>query len=82
MSHVVADGCVLAAAGGEPLEVTLDLARTARDAFAHTLDAPVDVAWLRVPAPLGDSLYQADKAIKNHEHVVRDGGAILLDAPC
>lgn len=82
VSHVVVGGNALAAAAGDPLAVTLSLAERARDVFAHVLDAPVDVAWLRVPSPLGESLYQADKAIKNHEHVVRDGGAIVLEAAC
>ena len=82
VSHVAVGGRVLAAAAGDPLAVTLALAATARDVFEHVVDRPVDVAWLRVPSPLGQSLYQADKAIKNHEHVVRDGGAILLEAGC
>ncbi|MCA9243406.1 MAG: DUF2088 domain-containing protein [Phycisphaerales bacterium] len=50
--------------------------------YSATVAEPVELMWLRVPAPLGDSLYQADKALQNNAGAVRDGGGILLEAAC
>lgn len=53
----------------------------ATHAYVHALPAPVDLLVARVTGPLSRSLYQAEKGLKNSEHVVRDGGAIVIEAP-
>ncbi|MGD2109884.1 MAG: lactate racemase domain-containing protein [Phycisphaerae bacterium] len=82
IGEVVCDDAVVAAAVGDPIEVTDELLPTARQTYVRTIERPVDVLRLRVPPPLGRSLYQADKALKNNHLAVRDGGAILLEAEC
>ncbi len=67
---------------GDPL-LTLDLLTSeAKRAFVHDIDRGVDWMELHVPLPLGRSLYQADKALKNNHLAVRNGGGIVLIAPC
>lgn len=73
---------IIAAAAGEPIAALDALLPLVRSVYTHRLDAPVDLAHLRVPPPLGSSLYQADKAFKNNHRAVRDGGGIILDAEC
>lgn len=73
---------IVAASAGAPFDSLDQLAPAARRLFLHEIDAPVDVLHLRVPPPLGRSLYQADKAIKNNQSAVRDGGLIVLEAGC
>jgi nickel-dependent lactate racemase len=53
----------------------------AAQAYVHALPAQVDLLVARVAGPLSRSLYQAEKGLKNSEHVVKDGGAIVIDAP-
>lgn len=73
---------ILACAGGEPLSAVHALADPARQAFCRTIDGPADALVLDVAGPLDQSFYQADKAIKNNENAVRDGGLLVLCAAC
>lgn len=52
----------------------------ARARFVRPLPAPVDVLVARVRGALSRTLYQAEKGLKNHEHVVRDGGDVIVEA--
>ena len=60
------------------LERTL---KTARAYYAKSLPQQVDLLIARVEGPLGASLYQADKGLKNNELLVRTGGDLILEAP-
>ncbi len=82
VGEVVRSGTVVVAAAGDPVEVTDALLPAVRRIYAQPIDRPVDALRLRVPLPLGRSLYQADKALKNNHLAVRDGGGILLEADC
>lgn len=46
--------------------------------FVAPCPEPVQVLVARPEGPLGESLYQADKAIKNHELAVASGGDIIV----
>lgn len=81
-NEVLAGDAVVAAAAGDPLETLDALLPIARQVYLTEVDEPADLLHLRVPPPLGRSLYQADKALKNNHLAVRDGGGILLEAPC
>lgn len=82
VGHVLSGSRLVAAAAGGVGSVLEALVPVARRLAEHVVASPVDVLRLRVPPPLGESLYQADKAIKNNEGAVRDGGVVLLEAPC
>jgi nickel-dependent lactate racemase len=73
---------VVAAYGGEPFATLTAAAAVAEQAFARRVKEPLDALIAEVSGPLGRSFYQADKGIKNSEHAVRDGGCIVLSAPC
>jgi len=82
IGQVVFDECVIACSVGAPLAVLDALRPTAERIYHRWIDQPADIIRLRVPPPLGRSLYQADKAIKNNHRAVRDGGGIVLEAAC
>jgi nickel-dependent lactate racemase len=82
INQVVRGRGLVAAAAGDPLETLDALLPTVRQVYVGTVPRPVDVLHLRVPPPLGRSLYQADKALKNNHRAVRDGGGILFEAEC
>lgn len=82
IAEVVRGEEVIAVSIGDPLETVFDLQHVVRRVFTYPLERTVDVLRLRVPPPLGLSFYQADKAIRNNHSAVRDGGGILLEAPC
>jgi nickel-dependent lactate racemase len=73
---------IAAAAGGEPLATLRALAAMAQRQFVRTVPAPARAVVAHVAGPLGESLYQADKGIKNNEWAVRDGGTLVLSAAC
>ncbi len=73
---------IVDAALGDPLDLLEALRPRVVDAFCASVAQTVDLVWLRVPPPLGMSLYQADKALQNNAGIVKDGGAILLEAAC
>jgi len=75
-------GEVAAAAAGTPERALSALAPRVRKALGVVLPAPADLIVAQVDGPLGRSLYQADKGIKNVEAAVRSGGAIVLLADC
>jgi len=75
-------GPTTCAAAGRPAEALERLAPHVRQAFFCALPAPADALVLEVDPVLARSFYQADKAIKNSEWAVRDGGCLVLAAEC
>lgn len=79
----VASGPILVDANvGDPIAVVRALLPAALETFVYCIDEPFDLLHLEVPLPLGRSLYQADKALKNNQRAVIDGGGIILEASC
>ena len=73
---------ILAAAAGGPLEALESLAGRVRSTYFRTIPRPAEALILRAEGVLAESFYQADKAIKNSEWAVRDGGVLVLVADC
>lgn len=82
INQIVHNGQIVRAAVGDPVATVRSLSAAVVDLYVTELECSFDVLHLRVPPPLGRSFYQADKALKNHELAVRDGGAIILEASC
>ncbi len=82
INQVQSGAALLALEVGEPLATLAALRPAAQRVYLHCVDQPADVLHLRVPSPLGNSLYQADKALKNNHSAVRDAGGIVLEAAC
>ncbi len=73
---------ILFAAGGEPMATLHAAADVASEVFVRRIDAAADALILEVAGALGGSFYQADKGLKNNAAAVRDGGCLVLLAPC
>ena len=82
INEVICNDAVVAAAVGDPLTTLDELMPAMRQCFVYDVEKPVDILNLRVPPPLNQNLYQAEKALKNNGGAVRKGGGILLDASC
>jgi nickel-dependent lactate racemase len=82
INEVLVDQRIVACVAGDPLEALERGLPEVRRIYSYRLNEPADLIVARVGPPLDKSLYQADKGIKNVENAVRDGGVILLDAPC
>lgn len=73
---------IVGCAAGRPMEALREGLPLVRRVFVHPVPRRLDLIVARVAPPLDRSLYQADKGIKNVEGMVRDGGLVILEAPC
>jgi nickel-dependent lactate racemase len=67
---------------GDPLATTEACLEAARRRWEWRVAAPLDFLVAVVDPPLDRVLYQAEKGLKNSEHAVQGGGAIVIDAGC
>ena len=82
INQVVVDGRVTAVTGGDvfdALDAGMDVVHRT---YVHAVGSCADLVIAEVSGPLARDLYQADKGIKNTEFAVKDGGVLILEAPC
>ena len=82
VNEVLIRGRVVACFAGSPTKSLRAALPTVNACLSHAVPGRFDLVVACVEPPLDRSLYQADKGIKNVEAVVRDGGFLILDAPC
>lgn len=67
---------------GPPLECLAEAAPLVDARWRRKIGKPFDFVVATVEPPLSRTLYQAEKAVKNNESAVRDGGVFVVDAAC
>ena len=83
VNQLICNGATVGVFSGDPIGALKAGIPLVTKCFAATIKGgPVDLVIAEMDPPLDRDLYQADKGIKNTEFVVRDGGVILLEAPC
>jgi len=82
VNQVLCGGREVARAAGSWRGSLDAVAPVCRASYALHLLAPADLVVARVEGPLAATLYQADKGFHNTGPAVRDGGAIVVEAPC
>ncbi len=73
---------IVHASGGTVLGALRDCTALTERMFLRRIPRPADALIAEVAGPLARTFYQADKGIKNNEAAVRDGGTLILVAPC
>jgi nickel-dependent lactate racemase len=79
---IQAGGRLIHAGGGSAMDTLFAALPRATETFCRKIPQPADALVAEVEGPLGVSFYQADKGIKNNEWAVRQGGCLILSAPC
>jgi hypothetical protein len=82
VNAVEAEGRLLAWSVGPWRAALNQVLPEATTVFVREVPHQVDLLVAAVTGPLARSLYQAEKGIKNSESCVKDGGAVVLHAPC